>query len=328
MGNGQEALAAYQSGECAVVANTSDLVNYYPQMLSLEEEDALDLIVMDQPAWEQISFGINSLDTSRRLLRDPEMRKALAYCIDREAIAARRKDAGPVVNNLFHPLDPRFDPDLVPIPYQPGEAIAILESLGWVDDDQNPATARKAAGVEGILWGTSLELSLLVPGAAGDSITAEMIQEQLATCGVKIDLEYLPASEMLAAGPEGPVFGRQFDLALFSWTTGSFHLCQIFQSSEIPGVYPIYSKGWGGANAPGFSDLDFDQACNTAMTFLPDSDLARDAIKDLQTIFADQLPVLPLFYRQDVLLSNPNLTGIQPGSFLSLWEIEQIKLLD
>jgi peptide/nickel transport system substrate-binding protein len=328
IGDGQQSLAAFQSGECAVVANTPDLVNFYPQMLALEEENALYLVEMDQPAWEQISFGINSLDNSRRLLRDSRLRKAISYCIDREAIAARRKDAGPLVNNLFHPQDPRSDPDLVPLVYQPGEAIRILETLGWVDDDQDPATGRKAAGVEGIPWGTSLELSLLVPGVEGDSITAVLIQEQLATCGVEVEIEYLPPAEMLAAGPEGPVFGRQFDLALFSWTTGSFHLCQIFQTSEVPGVYPTFAMGWGGANAPGYNNPTFDQACNTVMTNLPDSDFVGDATRELQTIFADDLPILPLFFRQEVIIFDPALTGLQPGFFMPLWEIEQIKLLD
>ena len=326
--DGQEALAAYTSGECDLVANTPDLVNYFPEILSLEDRGELNLISIDRPAWEQISFGIDSLDRSRRLLSDPQVRKAIAMCIDRETIAARRKDVGTIAENLYHPQDPRYTAQDSPLVYQPAEAEDILDSLGWIDDDQDPTTPRRAEGVEGVTWGTPLQLSLLVPGAEGDSITAEMIKDQLSLCGVEVEIDYQPAGEMLAPGPAGPVFGRQFDLALFSWTTGSFHLCQIFQTQEIPGVHPTYPKGWGGTNATGFSDPAYDQACNTALTNLPDSADIQDAVTEVQTVFADQLPVLPLFYRQEVILYRPTLAGFQSGPFPTLENVERIKLLE
>jgi len=325
--DGEEALAAYQAGECDLVANTPDLVDYIPQILSLVEDDAVRLARIDRAAWEQISFGIDSLDRTRGLLAEPELRQALAMCIDKVGIAARRKDAGTIADNLYHPLDPRYYTDNPPLIYQPEEAEAILESLGWVDHDQDPGTARRAEGVTGVPWGTLLELSLLVTGPEG-SITPEMIKEQMAGCGVELAIDYLPAAEMLGPGPEGPVFGRQFDLALFSWTTGSFHLGQIFQSSEIPGMYPTFPKGWGGTNAPGYSNQEFDLACNTALTNLPDSSISEEGVQEMQTLFAEEYPVLPLFYRQGLMLADPQLEGIQSGVFQPLWNIEGIKLLD
>lgn len=328
MEDGLEALAAYTSGECDLVANTPDLVNYFPEILSLEDRGELNLIAIDRPAWEQISFGIDSLDRSRRLLSDPQIRKAISMCIDREAIASRRKDVGTIAENLYHPRDPRYDFQEIPLVYQPADGEDLLDSLGWIDDDQDPTTPRRAEGVVGVSWGTPLQLSLLVPGAEGDSITAEMIKDQLSLCGVEVEIDYQPAGEMLAAGPAGPVFGRQFDLALFSWTTGNFHLCQIFQSQEIPGVYPTYPKGWGGTNPTGYNNLAYDQACNAALTNLPDSADIQDAVSEIQTIFADQLPVLPLFYRQEVILYRPNLEGFQSGLFPYLENMERIKLLE
>jgi peptide/nickel transport system substrate-binding protein len=326
--DGQEALAAYTSGECDLVANTPDLVSYLPEIRSLEEREELNLLTVNLPAWEQVSFGIDSLDRSRRLLSDSQVRKAIAMCIDRETIATRRNDVGTIADNLYHPQDPHFYSLDSPLAYQPAEAEDILESLGWIDHDQDSSTPRRAEGVEGVSWGTTLQLSLLVPGAEGGSPTAEMIKDQLALCGAEVEIAYLPAGEMLAPGPVGPVFGRQFDLALFSWTTGNFHLCQIFQTYEIPGMHPTFPKGWGGTNAPGYSNPDFDQACNAALTNLPDSAHTQEAVKEMQILFADQLPVLPLFYRQEVILYHPNLEGLGPGFFPPLANIERIKLLE
>lgn len=322
--DGQGALAAYASGECDLVANTPDLADYFPEILALEERGELNLISIDQPTWEQISFGVSSLDRSRRLLSGSQIRTAIAMCIDREAIAARRKDAGTIANNLYHPLDPRYSAQNSTLAYQPVEAENILESLGWIDADQDPSTARTSAGVAGVAWGTPLQLSLLVPGVEGDSPTAEMIKEQLAQCGVGVEIDYLPAAELLAPGPEGPVFGRQFDLALFAWTTGSYHLCQIFQTKEIPGLYPDFPKGWGGANATGYSQESFDQACSTILTSLPDSEGSRQEILTVQSIFEEALPALPLFYRREMLIFRPGLAGLQDGSNLPLVTIEYI----
>lgn len=323
--DGQEALAAYASGECDLVVNTPDLVSYFPDILALEERGDLNMISIDQPAWEQISFGVSSLDQSQRLLNDSQLRTAIAMCVDREAIAARRKDAGTIADNLYHPLDPRYSPQDSPLTFQPIEAENILESLGWIDADQDPATVRTAGGITGVPWGTPLQLSLLVPGAEGDSPTPEMIKEQLARCGVGVEIDYLPAAELLAPGPEGPVFGRQFDLALFAWTTGSYHLCQIFQTSEIPGLYPDFPKGWAGANATGYSRESFDQACSTILTSLPDSEGSRQEILSVQSIFEEDLPVLPLFFRREMLIYRPGLYDLQDGSNLPLVTIEYIQ---
>ncbi len=320
--DGQEALAAYKSGECDLVVNTPGFTTYLPEILSLEKTGDLNLTFIDQPAWEQISFGIDSIERSRKLLTDPQMRNAIAMCIDKESIAASRKDAGTLADNLYHPLDPRSNPEIDSHIYQPAEGEAILESLGWSDNDLDPTTPRTGWGVAGIPWGTSLELSLLVPGVEGDSPTAEMIKEQLGLCGIGVDIQYLPAAELLAPGPEGPIFGRQFDLALFAWTTGSYHLCQIFQTGEIPGQYPAYPKGWGGANPAGFSEQGFDQACQAILTNPPDSEESRQGIQDVQSIFQTDLPALPLFYRRDVLISRPGLTGLTEGSPMPFVTIE------
>lgn len=324
VGDGQEALAAYASGECDLVANTPDLTNYFTEILALEERGELNMISIDQPAWEQISFGVKSLDRSRRLLSDPQMRAAIAMCVDKEALAARRKDAGSIAENLYHPLDPRYSPQNTSLGYQPVEAENILESLGWIDADQDPATPRTSGGAEGVAWGTPLRLSLLVAGEEGDSPTPGMIKEQLARCGVEVEIDYQPAAELLAPGPEGPVFGRQFDLALFAWTTGSYHLCQIYQTKEIPGLYPDFPKGWGGVNATGYSRESFDQACSTILSSLPDSEGAEAQILTVQSIFEEDLPALPLFFRRELLIYRPGLEGIQDGSNLPLVTIEHI----
>jgi len=102
-------------------------------------------------------------------------------------------------------------------------------------------------------------------------------------------------------------------------------LCVLFLSAEIPGPYPAYSKGWGGANASGYSSDDFDAACGLVLSSLPDSDDVQYSIKSLRSIFEEDLPVLPLFFRRDIILTSPKLEGFQSGSFQPFWNIESVR---
>lgn len=323
--SGEEALAAFFSGECEIVANEPGLFDFLPELLIREQEGDVRINFIEGKAWEQISFGINSLDSKRVLLRDSKTRQAVAQCINRESISAERGDGGSVIDSLFLPGDPRFSSQSSGNPYQPESAIKLLEEIGWVDHDQDQNTPRIAQGVTGVKDSTLFHLVLLVAGVTKVPQSAELIQQDLNRCGVEVEIEILPASELLAPGPEGLVFGRQFDLAQFAWATGSYQLCQLFLTDEIPGLYPVNPKGWGGVNAPGYSSEDFDAACGLILTSLPDSEDIQDAVESLRLIFEADLPVLPLFFRRDIIISIPELMGLESGVFPPFWNIEVLQ---
>jgi peptide/nickel transport system substrate-binding protein len=321
---GEEALAAYFSGECAVVANEPGLFEYFPEIEIRQQEGDLNIIYVEGDAWEQISFGINSLDSKRILLEDSRTRQAIAQCINREAISEERRDAGSVIESFFIPGDPRVDAQSAGNPYQPEVAMDLLEQVGWIDHDQDPDSPRIAQGINDVKDDTPFQLILLAAGVTDIPSSVLLIQQDLLYCGIEVQIEILPASELLAPGPEGPVFGRQFDLALFAWAAGSYQYCRLFMTDEIPGIYPEYQKGWGGVNAPGFSSDDFDAACGLVLTNLPDSLAAQDAVERLISTFEDGLPVVPLFYRRQVILTRPELTGFENGTYDLLWNIESV----
>lgn len=322
--SGEEALAAFFSGECEIVANEPGLFDFLPELLIREQEGGGRINFIEGKAWEQISFGINSLDSKRILLEDSRTRQAIAQCINREAISEERRDAGSVIESFFIPGDPRVDAQSAGNPYQPEVAMDLLEQVGWIDHDQNPDSTRIAQGIKDVKDGTLFQLILLAAGVTDIPSSVLLIQQDLQYCGIEIQIEILPASELLAHGPEGPVFGRQFDLALFAWAAGPYQYCRLFMTDEIPGIYPEYQKGWGGVNAPGFSSDDFDAACGLVLTNLPDSLVAQDAVERLISTFEDGLPVVPLFFRRQVILTRPELTGFENGTYDFLWNIESV----
>ncbi len=320
----EEGLDAFNAGECEILLNVDGLEE------ALKESGGEPLAVeagqstYSSYVWDQISFGIGSLDPARTILSERKVREAISYCIDREGLAAQTPQVVKIASSFYPPGDPRFSAPGEKITYRPDRGAALLEEAGWMDHDQDPETPRQARGVPGIRDGSALELTLLLAGEGEIPPEGALIQETLAGCGVDLQVTTLPAAELLAPGPEGPIFGRRFDLAKFSWTTKGYQPCKLFLSSEIPGGYPFFYKAWGGTNAPGFSDAGFDGACQEILHNLPDQDGMLEAHQAVQSLLREELPVLPLFFRERLILFRADLEGLDQQGSTPLWNIEQI----
>jgi peptide/nickel transport system substrate-binding protein len=116
---------------------------------------------------------------------------------------------------------------------------------------------------------------------------------------------------MFAPGPDGLVFGRAFDLAELAWSTGRQPPCFLYDSMEIPSL----SNGWlgtkfGGVNITGYENEEYDTACSRMLS--PGLDVAAfsNGNETTQKLFADDLPVLPLFYHLKVMAARVDLCGV------------------
>ena len=102
-----------------------------------------------------------------------------------------------------------------------------MTASGWLDVDNDPSTPRIAQGIEGIADGTSFTIQYLVSDDEENQAAAQMIQADLKQCGIQANIDPLSAEEYLAAGPDGPVFGRKFDIAQFAWMTAVDPSCSL-----------------------------------------------------------------------------------------------------
>ncbi len=124
-----------------------------------------------------------------------------------------------------------------------------------------------------------------------------------------------------AAGPTGPLFGRQFDLAEFAMgTSGIEPPCAWYTSEEIPAA----SNHWVGTNVSGYSDPTFDRACREAGYFVPGEPEYVQKHREAQALFAEGLPVVPLYPRLRVAAARPDLCNLSLDgtSASALWNIE------
>jgi peptide/nickel transport system substrate-binding protein len=115
-------------------------------------------------------------------------------------------------------------------------------------------------------------------------------------------------------------------MAQFGWITTLEPPCNLYLSDEIPGPYPASPKGWGGANAAGFTNPHYDQACRLAAGTFAGSPENLQAVADAQALFAEELPAIPLYARMQLAASRPDLCGVFTADPVEsmLWNLEMI----
>jgi peptide/nickel transport system substrate-binding protein len=326
--NPQQAVQALLNGECHLADEAALRGIAADQLQALQSNANISTWVAAGGAWEQIIFGISSLDSTRpNLFASRPVRQAIASCIDRERISEEVfSGLALVADGFVLPGHPLYLSEATRYVFNPETAAALLTASGWVDHDGNALTPRIASGVPGVAEGSPFEFTYLASDESERQQVALIIQESLALCGIKANLEFGPAAQVYAGGPEGPVFGRQFDAAQLAWTINSDLPCSFFTSAEIPGPYPDFPKGWGGANASGYRNPDFDRACATSRTTLQGSPEFADAYRQMQLILSEELPVLPLYFHQRTAAAQADLCGFQlePSNPNSLWNLEEL----
>lgn len=291
-----EAVEELRDGGCDIVAESlMDGVDM-TSLAHIADEAAVDLLTGPGSEWEHLDFGIERAPWSERVsfFQEPLTRQAIASCIDREQIAAEAFACrtAAVTESYVPSSHPLYARDrLHSWPYDPAAGRSLLEEAGWADTDGDGLL--EAQDVAGIAAGTVFSVTLLTTeGDVPRQRVATILESQLRECGVAVKTEYLRPDVFYADGPDGPVFGRQFDLALFSWLNGLSAPCELYLSSQIPRE----ENWWATSNNPGYASDAYDDACQSALDALYGTDAHRSFHAEAQAIFSKDLPVLPLYF--------------------------------
>lgn len=322
----EDALAALQAGECDFLDETTMLETHTSELDALQQSGRARVVSVAGSAWEHLDFGISSLNPSLLpLFQSKEIRQAVAMCVDRQRLVDELfAGKTSVLDSYVSPEHPLYNAQARQYRFDPQAGAALLDSLGWLDLDSDPATPRLAQGVSGVPDGTPFQFSLLTTDETEKQRAAQIIVESLAQCGLAVEISSQPWEVLYASGPEGQVFGRNFSLVQFGWTSSISPPCSLYTTQEIPGPYPQHPKGWGGANASGYSNPDYDRLCQQALSVLPDLPEHAAAHQGAQAIFAEDLPALPLYLRLRLVAMRPDMCGVvlDPSADSSLWNLE------
>ncbi len=327
------AVNALLDGRCDLLDSSLTLDAQIGQLRAAAAEGKAQLLAVPSNVMERLDFGIRpaSYDNGYQpgvdrpnILGDGRVRRAIAMCLDRQRVVAEVLFGLTEVPDSFLPRKhPWYSTSATCCSFDPAAGRALLEEAGWRDMDGDPSTPLQAFAVADVPAGTPLTLNYYTTNAVQRVQVAGILKESLAQCGVGVQVQYLSAAELYAPGPAGVLFGRNFDLAEYAMgVLGMDPLCEWYTTTEIPGV----SNHWLGVNVSGYSNPAFDAACRALRQALPEETAYAEAYRELQTIFAKDVPIVPLYWRPRLVAARPDLCNLSLDATAQsiLWNVERL----
>ncbi|GAB4569081.1 MAG: hypothetical protein Fur0017_13380 [Anaerolineales bacterium] len=319
-------IAQLASGECDFGTQDAAFEGSLPLIRQFEAEGLMVPQVVAGTVFEHLDFNTKPVESYKGaaatllasdgtpLFQKVEFRQAIAYCLDRQAIVDGATNGAAVVQHTYtaadHPLY-AGDDNITIYEFDAEKGKAMLGELGWSDTDGDGILDDSKGNKLAFVHSTRIN-------PLREKVT-QIVQAQLKdNCGIETKIEPY-GSEYFADGPDGLVFGRQFDLGEFAWLTGVEPPCNLYISSQLPSA----ELGWGNSNDVGFENADFDAACNAATQALDEATKAAEHAK-AQKIFTEYLPSLPLFARAKILVTRPGVVGVlmDPTANSEFWNVE------
>ncbi len=315
MPDANAALSALVEGTCDALDPSVRLDGLVGLLQEMQSQDQLKLLTAQSMTMEWLGLGIapasyddgyNPQRDRADLFGDERMRQALTLCLDRQKVVDAVLFGLSQVPDSYLPSDhPLHNGNIQPYEYNPQAGMQILEDIGWLDSDNDPSTPRLSVGVTRVPGGTPLVFEYYTSSATQRHQVAEILRQSLSECGIGLNPVFYSAADFYAQGPEGPLFGRRFDLAEYAMGVNTLEpQCGWFTSAQIPSK----ENNWVGTNISGYENPSFDTACEQALRSLP-GEPEYTSHQEAQALFASELPSIPLYLRLKVAASRPDFCG-------------------
>lgn len=323
LGDAARVQAELLAGNCDVATQDGLDVHLIP-LLEQGGSTPATLHVETGPIFEHIAFGIVPVEEvaerRRNWFGSTQVRQAIAMCTDRRQMADELLHGGaPLMHAYIPPAHPLYPPDLAEWPYDVAAANALLDEAGFRRDE------------DGIRRWPRTEIPFRIRLGTDDAADFrarinEIFSENVADCGIEVETYQEPVGQWYGNGPAGTLFGRRFDLGTFAWLVSAVPPCHLYLTDAIPGPPPDFIAGWSGRNVTGWSNSDFDAACQAAQGAFLGTEVYRENHQQAVRIFAEELPMIPLFPRLKLAATRPEVLNfrLDPTQPSSLWNIHEI----
>ena len=249
------------------------------------------------------NFEFLALNSDNPLFADKNVRKAVAYAIDRKDIISR------VYLNNAETVD-------VPIPsnswlydsayriydYDEKRASKLLKEAGWVDSDGDGVLDKTVGGKK-------RDLSFTILTNSDNDFrrdVAELISKHLALVGFRVQTEAVDWEQLQSENMQK----HKFDAILTGYYLDYVpDLRFAFHSSQI---------GKGKNNFYRYQNPELDSLLDTAATAYKEKD-KKKAYQKIQELLAEELPVISLYFRTGSLLINNRVHGVTKVRELNLY---------
>ncbi len=265
------------------------------QVLALQKQTPDQFVYAYKP---NLTYTHIDLQLDNPILADVRVRRALLMGIDRQSMVDRLMGGRvPVANGFVNPIEPTYDADVAKYPFDPDRARALLKEAGWTPGDDG--ICRNGAGDR-----LSLEFSTS-SGVRARELLQQVMQSEWRHIGVETIIRNEPARTLFGETLKHRAFKG---MAMFAWSSGIESTPrQILHSGQIPTA----ANNWGGGDYTDFHNATMDADID-AMERELDPEKRRTLWLEMQKIYSEQLPVLPLFFGSEAHVWPPWLKGLVP----------------
>ncbi len=258
-----------------------------------QEPDRFNYVFRDSTAYLHLDTQLDN-----PILADVRVRRALLMALDRKTMSDKLVDGlWTLADAWIAPQDPVYAKGLPHYGYDPAGARTLFMQAGW-----NP-------GTDGILRDAKGEKFVIeLRGTTGirlNELFQAVAQQQLKAVGVEVNIK----NEQPRAFFGETLKHRAFTgLAYYSWLfQPSYPARQILGIDQIPTT----ENNWGGSNYMDWKNPAVEAALKVTETEL-DPAKAQMAWTAMQMAYAQDLPVLPLFFRPEAHVIPKWLKGYRP----------------
>lgn len=249
---------------------------------------------------------------------DVRVRRAIEMGLDRQLIVDQLLGGLTQVPNSFWDNTPYYNPDTPVIAYDPDGAKALLDEVGWRDEDGDGV--REAHGVEGVDDGTPLVISLGTTTAPLRMDTQAVAQDMMAEIGIKLELRNYDGSSWATPFTDGGGFRGGFDdiLQYFGYTAfAGIQPTAWFACNQIPST-----DNPNGINTTHACDPDFDTMWTALGTTIDPAEQQRIA-NELQVKMAEDVLWIGLWNRPQLTVYRADLQNVRPGGQSPYWQVSE-----
>ena len=248
------------------------------------------------------------LNLDNPILKDKRVRHALILGINRAAISKELFEGHqPVAHTNINPLDWIHWKDVPKYKFQPKKAAMLLDAAGW---------SIKKNGIRFNSAGQKMLLELMTTaGNRTRELVEQVLQSQWKQLGIDIRIRNEPARVFFGQ----TVTQRKFDaFAMFAWISAPESVPRsTLHSKHIP----TKDNNWAGQNYTGFRNSEMDYLIEKIEVELDKTKRVK-LWRRFQEIYANELPVIPLYFRANAYILPNWLNGVTPTGHLgttTLW---------
>jgi peptide/nickel transport system substrate-binding protein len=265
------------------------------QALAFEKRHGQRFNMIYQPGliYEHIDLNLDNL-----ILADIKVRQALVLALNRKTMTWQLFGGRqPVAHTFVSPLDWVYARDAPQYAYDPAKAAKLLSAAGW---------KRTVKGVRVNDKGQKLSLEIMTTaGNRSRELVEQVLQSQWEALGIEVRIRNQPARVFFGE----TVTQRKFTaMAMFAW----FSAPESVPRTTLHSAYiPRKENNYAGQNYTGFKNKEVDQLVDKIEVQL-DNQKRAQMWNRLQQIYAEELPVIPLYFRANPYVLPKWLSGVEP----------------